>query len=165
MARRLWYMVWIASGLMLMACGSPSVIGSAHPHSEEAHHEVLATVTDVVQPPTLTPSPQPTTVTMASPSAARGEALFSQMINGAPSCASCHTVTDVDLTGPGLGGYALVAGTRVDGESAEEYTRYAITHPDRYILPGWSNVMYIGYGVRMSDEQIDDLVAYMLSLD
>lgn len=91
-----------------------------------------------------------------------GEVLFSSTINSAPPCSTCHTLTDTNLTGPGLGGYGESAGNRVGGESAEEYTFYSIVRPTRHIVTGFSNVMYDNYVDALNEQQIADLIAYLL---
>jgi cytochrome c553 len=96
---------------------------------------------------------------------ANGEVLYNEVINGAPTCASCHHLDDQRMIGPGLGGYAQVAGERVEGQSAELYTYNSIVYPARYLVDGYQNVMYTEYGTRLSDQQIADLVAYMLTLN
>lgn len=93
---------------------------------------------------------------------ARGEQLFNEAINLAPSCASCHN-PDANAV-PDLTGYGAVAGTRVEGESAHEYTFYSIAEPGRYVLPGYGNAMYNQYDEKMTPEQMADLIAYLLSL-
>jgi mono/diheme cytochrome c family protein len=97
--------------------------------------------------------------------AQRGEELFRQSINRAPSCIICHTVQGEGFPGsPGLAGYASVAGERADGLSAEEYTFWAIVEPGRTTVPGYGNAMYDAYGDRLTPQQIADLVAYLLTL-
>lgn len=96
--------------------------------------------------------------------AANGEQLFSQQINGAPSCSSCHLTTNVPSTGPGLEGYGQEAGERKDGESAEDYTFNSIIRPAHHLVNGFSNVMYRDYGDKLSPQQIADLIAYLLQL-
>lgn len=96
--------------------------------------------------------------------AARGAELFQQVINGAPSCSTCHRITDEASTGPGLAGFSEVAGERVPGTSAFDYTHQSIIQPARYIVSGYSNLMYSGYATRLSGQQIADLIAYLLTL-
>jgi len=95
--------------------------------------------------------------------AARGEALFEESVNGAPTCASCHALTDERRIGPGMAGYADVAGERVEDQSAEEYTYVAIMNPAQHIVEGYTNLMYTEYRTRLSDQQTADLMAYMLT--
>jgi cytochrome c553 len=95
--------------------------------------------------------------------ATRGAALFTQSINGAPACSSCHTVDGTALVGPSLQGFEARASTRVDGQSAAEYAYQSIIHPSAYIVSGYGNLMYNQYAQHLSAQQIADLMAYILS--
>jgi mono/diheme cytochrome c family protein len=96
--------------------------------------------------------------------AARGAELFAQQIDGAPACTTCHTLTDQALNGPGMAGYSTRAATRVEGQSAQEYTYTSITQPAAYIVPGFGNIMYPLYRQRLTSQQLSDLIAYLLTL-
>ncbi len=96
--------------------------------------------------------------------ATRGAVLFTQSINGAPTCSSCHNLDDSTLAGPGLKGYGARAGTRVDGQSAAEYTYDSIVQPAAFIVSGFSNSMYTQFGSKLSPQQSADLIAYLLTL-
>jgi cytochrome c2 len=93
-----------------------------------------------------------------------GALIFTQSNNNAPPCASCHNLGTTNQAGPGLGGYGARAAERVDDESAEEYTYWSIVNPTRYIVTGFSNVMYATYDEVLSAEDIADLIAYLLEL-
>lgn len=95
---------------------------------------------------------------------ARGEALFTEVINGSPSCITCHSVGSERGGGPGLLGYGERAGGIVAGESAEEYSFNSIVLPAKHIAQGYSNAMYRQYAEKLSLQEIADLIAYMLSL-
>ncbi len=100
-----------------------------------------------------------------------GEELFNrtqQIVPGAPNCQSCHVVQAdaVPVVGPSLYGIATVAGTRVPGQSAEEYLRLAIVDPNDYVIEGYQpGIMVRTYGMLLTEQQINDLVAYMLTLE
>lgn len=99
--------------------------------------------------------------------AANGETLFTQPIIGsAPGCITCHSLEpDVVIVGPSQAGLATRAETRVPGQSAEEYIRESIMTPDAYVVEGFTaGVMYQNYATDLTQEQIDDIVAYTLSL-
>lgn len=105
--------------------------------------------------------------TLPEGNAGSGAALFNQSINGAPTCVSCHVVDQAEnggLIGPSLQGYGDIAANRVDGQTAEEYTFYSIVRPAQHIVDGYSNAMYIRYNSALSQQQIADLIAYMLNL-
>lgn len=96
----------------------------------------------------------------------RGAEIFQVTVNGQPACITCH-VLDGDNAGigPNLLGYANVAGERVEGESAEEYTYRAIVLPAVFIAPGYSNLMPGNYESALEDQDLADMIAYLLTLD
>jgi cytochrome c553 len=96
--------------------------------------------------------------------AAAGEAAFNDV--AAPACDSCHSLEPgVDLVGPSLAKAGAEAGTRVSGQSAEAYLRESIVDPNAYVVDGFaSNVMPATYAAQLSEQQIEDLVAFMLTL-
>lgn len=106
--------------------------------------------------------------------AAAGEELFRHTLsltNGrGPNCLTCHALeTDAPETvGPGLRGIANVAGSRVPALSAEEYLCQSILYPREYIVEGYPDdiiLMPVTYGAALSQQQLNDLITYMLTLD
>ncbi len=99
--------------------------------------------------------------------AANGEALFNQLVfDAAPGCSACHSVEpDEVLVGPSLAGVATHAAIRISGYNAADYLRESIIRPDAYIVSGFqAGYMYPDYSQDLSPEQIDDLLAYLLTL-
>jgi cytochrome c553 len=111
---------------------------------------------------------QPTTRPAAAVDPAAGETLFKQStIDSAPGCSVCHSTepNQVDA-GPSLAGVASSAGQRVKGQTAEAYLRNSILTPNAYVVKGFSpNAMYQNYGKVLTDKQVNDLVAYLLTLE
>ncbi len=112
-----------------------------------------------------------TASTEAAPDPLRGRQLFhSQTVltgEGAPSCVTCHGIEPGEETGvgPNLSDIGSRAATTVDGQSAEEYLRTSITDPDAYLAGGYQEgIMYRQYEQALTEQQIDDLVAYLLTL-
>ncbi len=102
--------------------------------------------------------------------AARGEELYNQTTigsAGAPGCATCHSLEDgVVLVGPSHAGVATRAGMYVSGQSAEDYLRESIVSPDAHIVDGFvPGVMYQNFGEDLTDQEVDDLVAFLLTLE
>jgi sulfur-oxidizing protein SoxX len=109
----------------------------------------------------------PTTATGVSGDAAAGEELFHQTtIDSQPGCITCHSLEpDTVLVGPSMAGIASRAGSRVSGESAQEYIHQSILNPDAYTVEGFSaGVMPAGFADALSEQQVNDLVAYLMTL-
>ncbi|MFP4440641.1 MAG: c-type cytochrome, partial [Chloroflexaceae bacterium] len=85
----------------------------------------------------------------------------------AAGCVTCHYVEAArgDFTGPNMAGIAVRAQTRVPDQSAVEYLRNSIVNSNEYVVEGYSaGVMPQNYGDILSEEQINNLVAYLLTL-
>ncbi len=96
---------------------------------------------------------------MVEPAAPDGKAIF------AANCAGCHSESGDQGVGPGLGGFADRAGSRVDGLGAEEYVTQSIIDPNAYVVEEFNpNVMPGVFGATFSDEEVSALVNYVLSL-
>ena len=96
--------------------------------------------------------------------AAAGEKVFNEV--AAPACNSCHSLeAGVVILGPSLATIGAEAGSRVSGQSAEEYLRIAIVDPNAEVVEGFAaNLMTSNYGSQLTEQQIQDLVAYMMTL-
>ena len=110
-----------------------------------------------------TGSPEGTQEPLPAGDAARGEALFTTSVDGAPTCSTCHTLDGSKLVGPSLQGFGEVAGTRVEGQTAEDYIHESIVRPSAHIVESYSNVMYANYGVKLDAQQLADLIAFLLT--
>lgn len=101
--------------------------------------------------------------------ASRGEELFKQQTigpNNSPGCITCHSLEEgVQLVGPAQNDVGARAAGRVAGMSAEDYLRQSIMEPNAHVVEGYDpDVMYQNYGEELSEETVDDLVAYLLTL-
>jgi cytochrome c2 len=97
-----------------------------------------------------------------------GKELFLQTtIDSAPGCTTCHsTQPDTIIVGPSLAGIANRAGARVSGQTAEDYLHNSILDPNQYVVDGFSpGLMYQNYKDVLTDEQINDLIAYLSTLN
>jgi len=89
----------------------------------------------------------------------RGALLFATM-----GCTGCHTHSSFPnahmQVGPDLTFVAERAGTRVSGLDARAYIRQSLREPGAYRVSGYSALMP---DLRLTDEQIDSLTAFLLS--
>jgi cytochrome c oxidase subunit 2 len=84
-----------------------------------------------------------------------GEALF------ATNCSACHG--EEDGAGPARTGMGERAATGVEGLSAEEYLHQSIVDPGVYVVEGFSNIMPKAYGDQLTEKELSDLIAYLLT--
>lgn len=101
--------------------------------------------------------------------AANGEKLFSQATigaNNAPGCITCHSLEpDVVIVGPSQAGLETRAETRVAGMSAADYIHQSIVEPNAYVVEGFAEgLMYQNYATDLTEQEINDLVAFTLTL-
>lgn len=106
------------------------------------------------------PTPTPRPEELADP-VARGRQVFLDM-----GCTGCHTIEGVSTgtVGPNLTHIGEVAGTRVQGQVAEDYIRQSILDPNSHMVEGFQpNIMPQNFGERLSQDQLSDLVAFLLA--
>lgn len=118
--------------------------------------------------------PEPTVAASDDP-VAMGEAVFR---NTPPGCFACHSVSPgVNLAGPSLAGIGSRAARIVDSagygggsDDAAGYIRESIVNPHAYLVPGQiyssggRSFMPDNYEATLTAEQIDQLVAYLVTL-
>jgi hypothetical protein len=94
-------------------------------------------------------------------------------VNGARGpimpCFRCHPVVEGERPsmpiGINLHDIGNRAGTMVRGESAEQYLRTSILDPDAFLAGNFQDgLMSREYPQALSEQQVSDLVAYMLTL-
>jgi cytochrome c2 len=117
----------------------------------------------------------PTTVAITSTAqSAQGQAIFGGQVQiaGFIACQTCHPINprSPNGAGPNLAGVALRAGTRVPGLDAHNYLRRSIRVHDEYVVPGFAPgiaraVVGRDFGAILSDDQVEQLVSYLLTLD
>ena len=104
-----------------------------------------------ITPATPTPTPDPFIV--------QGQNVFNSR------CATCHAlVPDTIIIGPSLYGIATVAETRVEGQSAEEYLQLSVLRPGDYVVGGFNNVMVTNLAKELTSEELNALIAFLLTL-
>jgi mono/diheme cytochrome c family protein len=87
---------------------------------------------------------------------AAGEEIF------ASTCGGCHTENG-DQPAPPRIGMGERAATRVEGMDATEYLHQSIVDPHAFLVEDYGPIMPDTYGEDFSDEEINDLVAYLLT--
>lgn len=99
--------------------------------------------------------------------AAQGDTIFHHFYDQVGfACETCHFVDqETQKIGPGLLNVGTRAETRVEGETAEEYIRNSILHPNDYVVENFpENLMPQTYADILTPEDIDALVAYLMTL-
>jgi nitric oxide reductase subunit C len=95
-----------------------------------------------------------------------------------PGCAACHSIAPgVNIVGPSLAGIATTAADRVraadyhgHAKDAADYIRESIMDPNAYVLTGPTysaggrSLMPSDYSRTLPPEQVDQIVAYLLTL-
>jgi cytochrome c2 len=165
--------LWIIAASLLFAAGvafGTSLIVGAQPPSPTPRAPRIGAPTA-----TLMPTAAPTATPIIVGDAERGLTVFTTAHNAAPACANCHHIDAADasrLVGPNLAGIgeraaAYAAAGTIDGvniSSAQGYLYDSIAQPGAFVVPDYPNVMYPHYARWLSGEEIDDLVAYLLTL-
>jgi cytochrome c oxidase cbb3-type subunit 2 len=126
------------------------------------------------RPPTPTPKPgepTPTPAPVATPPPAsdlgggnvdNGKNLFAKQ-----ACSACHVIEagKPATVGPNLSNIGNRAAARKPGYAAEQYIWESILNPNAYVAPGFNaGVMPQDFRQKLSDQDLKDLIAYLLTL-
>ncbi len=134
---------------------------------------VPATEAPSLVPPTETPVPptEAPTVAAGAPGTggdpAKGQVVFNTFFEQTNfACATCHFFDKEDrLIGPGLKGIGQRAAGRVPGETNAQYIYNSIINPSAYVVPDYPDgLMPQIWAQVLTPEQINDLVAYLMTL-
>ena len=84
-------------------------------------------------------------------------------------CAGCHSLDGVDIESglrkfPTLQGISERAGDRLPEMSSVDYLRESILDPSAYIVDGYEDRMEKGYKYGLSEEEVNDLIAFFYLL-
>jgi len=98
----------------------------------------------------------------------RGRQFWDDGFEDFRGCQDCHSLDGSEKTvgneiAPTLLGISQRAGDRIPGMSAEVYLRESIVDPSAYIVEGYSDYMLKGFKFLLSEEDIDNLVAFLLT--
>ena len=131
-----------------------------------------ATPSPTVEPtttPTATSVAELTPAATATPRPVAGDT--AEEIARVSGCDNCHLIGDIGeagKVGPDLSSIGILASQRVPGESAAEYLRTSIVDPEAFLAldcpngPCLAGIMPKDYGNRLTAEQTDMLVEYLL---
>ena len=102
---------------------------------------------------------------LALPPAEAGDPEEGEQIYLAAGCSKCHAVEGLNDAsgGPDLTHIAAVAAGRVEEYSADAYLRESFLIPDAYVVEGYKPNS--GCGGVLSEAQLDDLIAFLLTLE
>ena len=82
------------------------------------------------------------------------------------NCAICHAVTpDTVIRGPSMHGIARRAQSRVASQDNRTYLYNSIMRPEDYLVEGFENIMPTTLAKTLSGEELDAVVAYLLTLE
>ena len=164
----------LALGLLLAACAPDADAALISPqlgeqlYAEEASQEVAVEPTAApvrfvdLSPEEVTAGlPEDFAAALAAADPSEGSNLA--LING---CVGCHSVDPaVQMTGPTWANLADTAASRQPGTSPANYLYTSITDPNQYVVAGYpAGVMPQTYGESIPQEDLANLVAYLLSL-
>jgi nitric oxide reductase subunit C len=81
-------------------------------------------------------------------------------------CGACHSAEPGStIVGPSLAHLAETGGTRVDGLDARAYVYNSIMRPSDYLAEGFGDLMPQDLARKLTGEELDSVVAYVLSLN
>jgi mono/diheme cytochrome c family protein len=131
--------------------------------------DVPTTVPPTTPPPTAAPavSSGAAIAYVGKGDPAKGKVLFQAMQPEAGfACATCHYVDKTDrLIGPGLYKVAEWAAENIKDEKPQDYIHTSIVKPGAYVVKDYPDgLMPQIYAKLFTPDQIEDLVAYVMSL-
>ncbi len=138
----------------------PKVDGLTFP---QASGPLVATASSGSQTDAAAATQGPGLAAATADSATRGEEIATQF-----GCLACHATGSARLVGPGWGGrYGTV--TELEGggsiEIDDDYLRTAINDPNAHVVAGYPAGTMPSYAQVLSPDQVDDLVAFIRSLE
>jgi mono/diheme cytochrome c family protein len=153
----------IAFAMMAAGCGTYAASNSTSVPREQATVTELPTLRPAATtPPPAMPTPQP--VEDPAGDASAGETIFHEGKGSAPACVNCHAAEPGPFAlGPVMTGISERAGSRVEGMSAADYLHQSILNPGDYIVPGFRPVMPPTYGENLTEQDIEDIIAYLMT--
>jgi len=105
---------------------------------------------------------------MHIPDPKAGESIYYETASGVNAgCRICHSLEKNEkIIGPSFYGIADRAASRVPGMTAEEYLHQSIVDPNAFVVPGFpSGQMIQNFGTILTEDQINDLIAFLMTLE
>ena len=80
-------------------------------------------------------------------------------------CAQCHVlIPDTIVIGPSLAGIATRAASRLPGYDAREYIEASILFPQEYLVEGFPDTMPITFANELTSEELEAVIAFLMTL-
>lgn len=103
--------------------------------------------------------PEPTPIPTLNPELTLGQTVFTD------NCAICHANTpDTVIRGPSLHGIAERASQRVAGQDTRTYVYNSLMRPGDFLVEGFEDIMPATLTKDLTGEELDAVVAYILTL-
>lgn len=81
-------------------------------------------------------------------------------------CGACHsTAEETVIVGPSLAGIATRGADRVDGLDARTYLYSSVMQPSDYLVEGYEDLMPKDLAKKLTGEELDAVVAYLLTFE
>ncbi len=83
------------------------------------------------------------------------------------ACSTCHSVSPdgARIIGPGLWNVSIHGPGHVEGQTAVDYIHQSIVDPSAYIVPEYpDNLMPKDWGTVLTEQELNDVIAYLLTL-
>jgi mono/diheme cytochrome c family protein len=111
-------------------------------------------------------APEPEQPTLVPPADLSEDAKAGQrLLTGKGACVGCHVVQTVGgATGPNLNGIGTRAAERKPGLDAAAYIRESIRQPQAFITPGYAPLMPAYTEGQLSDQEVNQIIEYLLTL-
>lgn len=104
---------------------------------------------------TAVPTPIPLTEEEA-----KGRTVFSA------SCGACHSISeDTVIVGPSMAGIATRAETQNPKQDGRTYLYTSILKPRDFLVDGYENLMPATFGKQLTGEELDAVVAFLMTLE
>jgi hypothetical protein len=95
-----------------------------------------------------------------------GEQLYTMNIEGVRknhACSDCHSLDGTQIYAPSFLGISERVTEQIEGMTVEEYLQQSIVNPQAHIVGDFPYEMPIEYGEVLTEEQISDLIAFLLA--